>query len=66
MGSLSGMSGVSVMLTLSLVTLIAMECLKTNNVIENFEELGNSQENFGSTDWNDITTKTKKSLQAQE
>jgi len=66
MGSLSGMSGVSVMLTLSLVTLIAMECLKTNNVIENFEELGNSKENFGSTDWTDITNKTKNQIDEYE
>lgn len=60
MGSLFGMSGVSMMLTLSLITLITIECLKTNQV-ENYVELENSQ-----SDWKNTTNQFKNQIHEYE
>lgn len=57
MGSLFGMSGVSIMLTLSLITLITIECLKTNQV-ENYVEL----EKENTLDWTNTTSKIKNQI----
>lgn len=69
MGSLSGMSGISLMLTLSLITLVAVECLKTNTIVENFEEVqtgDNTKENFGSSDWEKVSNKAKNQIEEYE
>ena len=60
MASLFGISGVPMILTLSLITLIVIECLKTNQV-ENYVELENTQ-----SDWNKLNIKTKNQIDLYE